>query len=67
VLKEDTRKRYGKQGHNEGKGYQKKGKKVKRGKSKVNQAVNEMLESYDDGITREEWEGIVDKIGKLFI
>jgi hypothetical protein len=50
-----------------GGGYQKKGKKVKRGKSKVNQAVHEMLESYKDGITQEEWEGIVDIIGKLFI
>jgi hypothetical protein len=56
-----------KQGGDEGEGYQKKAKKVKGGKSKVNQAVNEMLESYEDSITGEEWEGIVDKIGKLFI
>jgi hypothetical protein len=66
VLEKGANESDGKQGRDEGEGYQKKGKKakVKRG---VNQAVNEMLESYDDDITREEWEDIVDKIGKMFI
>jgi hypothetical protein len=67
VLKDDTNEGDGKDRRDGGEGYQKKAKKVKGAKSKVNQAVNEMLESYKDGITWEEWEGIVDKIGKLFM
>ena len=34
----------------------------------VNHAVSQLLQSADsDGVTRDEWEGIVDKIGKMFI
>ena len=43
----------------------------KRTKAKVqgvDHAVSQLLESVEgDGVTRDEWEGIVDKIGKMFI
>ena len=42
----------------------------KRAKAKVkgvNEAVSQMLELEVDGVTKDEWEGIVDKIGKMFI
>jgi hypothetical protein len=49
----------------------KKGKKRQRTtkRAKVNGAVHEMLKKVEgeDGVTREEWESIVDKIGKMFI
>ncbi len=43
----------------------------KRAKAKVrgvNHAVNQMLPSVEGGgVTKDEWEGIIDKIGKMFI
>jgi hypothetical protein len=67
VLSSNINKGNGKDGDG-GAEYQKKSKKVKGAKvSQVSQAVNELLESYKDGINREEWEGIVDKIGIMFI
>jgi len=44
---------------------------TKRAKAKVrgvNQAVEELLQSVEgDGVTKDEWEAVVDKIGKMFI
>jgi hypothetical protein len=43
-------------------------KRTKKKVSGVNHAVSQMLQSVEgDGVTKDEWEGIVDKIGKMFI
>lgn len=48
-------------------GRAKKRTKAKAAKVKVN--VNELLQSVgeEDGVTRDEWEAFVDKVGKMFI
>jgi hypothetical protein len=44
-------------------------KKTATKQAKVNKVVNEMLQLVEgeDGVTQEEWESLVDKIGKMFI
>jgi hypothetical protein len=52
-------------------GEQKAKKKKTPKRAKVNKAVKEMLQLFDgegeDGVTQEEWESVVDKIGAMFI
>jgi hypothetical protein len=68
VLNDDVLYDEGDGKHGNDGGEERKAKKVRGAKvPRVNEAINKMLESYEDGVTREEWEGIVDKIGKLFI